>query len=143
MKKTSWFCAVTLMAALSHTSQTQIAIGKTAGFNGAVGAGVKKTKDGAKLYLDAIDARGGVGGQKIELISLDDKFDPKLAAKNARKLIEKQNVVAMFLTRGTPHTEAIISLLDKYGVAFVGPSSGTKVLHQPVKMHIFNVRAAY
>jgi branched-chain amino acid transport system substrate-binding protein len=143
MKKAILFCAMTVLATLSLHSQAQILIGQTAGFTGAVGAGVKETTDGAKLYLDAINAKGGIGGQKIELISLDDKFDPKLAAENARKLIEEQNVVALFLTRGTPHTEAIIPLLDKYGVALIGPSSGAMVLHQPVKKHIFNVRATY
>ena len=143
MKKPSLWCAAIVMAALSQASQAQILIGQTAGFTGPVGAGVKETTAGAKLYLDAINAKGGVGGQQIELVSLDDKFDPKLAADNARKLVEEQNVLAMFLTRGTPHTEAIIPILEKYGVPLVGPSSGAMVLHQPVKKHIFNVRATY
>ena len=143
MKKPTLWCAAIVLAALSHASHAQIRIGQTAGFTGTVGAGVKETTDGAKLYLDAINAKGGVGGQKIELISLDDKFDPKLAVENARNLIEEQNVVAMFLTRGTPHTEAIIPLLDKYGVPLIGPSTGAMMLHQPVKKHVFNVRATY
>jgi branched-chain amino acid transport system substrate-binding protein len=111
--------------------------------SGQVAAGVKETADGAMLYIDAVNAKGGVNGQKIELISLDDKFDPKLAAENARKLIEENNVLAMFLTRGTPHTEAMIPLLEKNGVALVGPSTGAMVLHQPVRKYIFNVRATY
>jgi branched-chain amino acid transport system substrate-binding protein len=131
------------LCALIGGAQAQIVIGQTAGFTGAVAAGVKETTDGAKLYLDSINAKGGVHGQKIELVSLDDKFDPKLAAENARKLIEEQNVLALFLTRGTPHTEAIIPLLDKYGVALIGPSTGAMVLHQPVRKHVFNVRATY
>jgi ABC-type branched-subunit amino acid transport system substrate-binding protein len=143
MKKTSLWCAAILLAALSHASQAQILIGQTAGFTGPVGAGVKETTDGAKLYIDAVNAKGGVNGQKIELISLDDKFEPKLAGENARKLIEEQNVAAMFLTRGTPHTEAMLPLLDKYGVPLIGPSTGAMVLHQPVKKHVFNVRATY
>ena len=49
----------------------------------------------------------------------------------------------MFLNRGTPHTEAIIPLLDKHGVALVGPSTGAMVLHQPVRKNVFNVRATY
>ena len=48
--------------------------------------------------------QGGIHGQKIELISLDDKFEPKLAQENARKLIEENNIAALFLTRGTSHT---------------------------------------
>lgn len=143
MKKLNFWCAALLLAAVSHASQAQILIGQTAGFTGPVGAGVKETTDGAKLYIDAINAKGGVNGQKIELISLDDKFDPKLAGENARKLIEEQNVAAMFLTRGTPHTEAMLPLLEKYGVPLVGPSTGAMVLHQPVKKHVFNVRATY
>ena len=143
MKTRALWCIAFLLAAVSHASQAQILIGQTAGFTGVVGAGVVETRDGAKLYIDSVNAKGGIGGQKIQLISLDDKFDPKLAAENARKLIEEQNVVAMFLTRGTPHTEAIIPLLDKYGVALIAPSTGAMVLHQPVKKHVFNVRATY
>ena len=37
----------------------------------------------------------------------------------------------------------MIPVLDKYGVPLVGPSTGAMVLHQPVKKHIFNVRATY
>lgn len=143
VKKINLLCAAVLTAVLTQASQAQILIGQTAGFTGTVSAGVKETTDGAKLYLNAINAKGGVGGQKIELISLDDKFEPKLAAENARKLIEDKNVVAMFLTRGTPHTEAVISVLNQYGVPLVGPSTGAMVLHQPVQKHVFNVRATY
>ena len=132
-----------LLATLGHSAHAQILIGQTAGFTGPVGAGVKETTEGATLYLDAINGKGGVNGQKVELISLDDKFDPKLAAENASKLIEEKKVVAMFLTRGTPHTEAIIPILDKYNVALVGPSTGAMLLHQPVRKNIFNVRATY
>lgn len=135
--------ATFLMGVLGAGAQAQIFIGQTAGFTGPVAAGVQETTDGAKLYFNAVNAKGGVGGQKIELLSMDDKFDPKLAGENARVLIEDKNVVAMFLTRGTPHTEAIIPLLDKYGIPLVGPSTGAMVLHQPVRKHVFNVRATY
>ena len=134
---------VAIMATVVSISQAQILVGQTAGFTGPVGAGVKETTDGARLYIDAINSAGGVNGQKIELVSLDDKFDPKISAENARKLIEEQGVLAMFLTRGTPHTEAMIPLLNKYSVPLVGPSTGAMVLHQPVQKHIFNVRATY
>ncbi|MFM9879197.1 MAG: ABC transporter substrate-binding protein, partial [Burkholderiaceae bacterium] len=125
------------------TAQSQILIGQTAGFSGAVAAGVKETTDGAALYFNAVNVRGGINGQKIELISLDDKFEPPLAAENARKLITERNVLALFLSRGTPHTEAILPLLAQYGVPLVAPSTGAAVLHEPLKKYIFNVRAPY
>ena len=134
--------AVALCATLG-AANAQLLIGQTAGLTGQVAAGVKETSDGAKLYLDSVNAKGGVNGQKIEMVALDDKFDPKLAADNARKLIEETNVLALFLNRGTPHTEAIIPLLDKHGVSLVAPSTGAMVLHQPVRKYVFNVRATY
>ena len=138
------YVSVAVLILLGSVSvQAQILIGQTAGFSGAVAAGVKETTDGAKLYINAVNAKGGVNGQKIELLSLDDKFEPKLAAENALILIEEKNVVAMFLTRGTPHTEAILPLLDKNSVPLIGPSTGAMILHQPVKKHVFNVRATY
>ena len=50
------------------TAQADIVIGQTAGFTGSVAAGVKETTDGAKLHLDAVDARGGIDGQRIALV---------------------------------------------------------------------------
>lgn len=127
----------------SQAATSQILIGQTAGFTGPVGAGVKETTDGAKIYFDSINAKGGLHGQKIELISLDDKFVPELAAENARLLIEDKNVVAMFLTRGTPHTQAVIPVLEKHRVPLVGPSTGAMSLHMPVQKYVFNVRSSY
>jgi branched-chain amino acid transport system substrate-binding protein len=140
MKKYIVAAALTLAPALALS---QILIGQTAGFTGVVAAGVKETTEGAKLWLDHINAKGGVHGQKIELVQMDDKFDPPTAKANAKVLIEEKNVLAMFLNRGTPHTEAVIPLLEAHGVALVAPSTGAMVLHQPVRKQIFNVRATY
>lgn len=122
---------------------SQIVIGQTAGITGIVASGVKETTDGARLWIDNINAKGGVNGQKIELLSMDDKFEPKTAAANAKVLIEEKNVTALFLVRGTPHSEAIIPLLEQHGVPLIAPSTGAMVLHQPVKRYVFNVRATY
>ncbi len=137
----AWFLA---FAALSTgAAQAQILIGQTVGVTGPVAATVKEAVDGARLYIDSVNARGGIRGEKIELITLDDKFDPKLAAANASTLITDKNVVALFLNRGTPHTEAIMPLLEKHGIALVAPSTGAMLLHSPVNRYIFNVRSSY
>lgn len=137
--------AVGLVAAIAWpmAAWSQLRIGQTAGFSGPVAAGVKETTDGAKLYFDAINAKGGVNGQMIELVSLDDKFDPKLAADNAKVLVTEKQVISLFLTRGTPHTQAILPLLAEAKVPLVGPSTGAMALHQPVNPWLFNVRATY
>ncbi|HUG24558.1 ABC transporter substrate-binding protein [Piscinibacter sp.] len=128
---------------LSTASQAQIVVGQSSGFTGPVSAGVKENSDGAKLYIDHVNATGGVAGQRIELVSLDDKFDPKLTVVNARKLITEHKAIALFLIRGTPHTQAVMPLLEEFKVPLVAPSTGAMLLHKPVNPWIFNVRATY
>jgi len=140
MNKFTLLCA--LWAGVCSASWADIRIGQTAGHTGAVAVTVFEATQGAKLCFDATDAHGGINGEKVQLISLDDKFDPKLAADNARQLID-QGVIALFLNRGTPHTQAIMPLLTEYKVPLVGPSTGAMVLHSPVHPWLFNVRAPY
>ncbi len=124
-------------------AQAQVLIGQTVGITGSAAATVAESMRGAALYIDNVNAKGGVAGQKVEVISLDDKFDPKLTLENTRTLIEQRGVIGMFMTRGTPHTQGIVPVLEEHGVALVGPSTGAMVLHQPVPKYIFNVRATY
>ncbi len=135
--------ALGLALAACLPAAADILVGQTAGFTGPVSAGVKETTDGALLYIDSVNKKGGVNGQQIKLISLDDKFLPANAAENARKLIEDDHVIAMFLTRGTPHTQAVLPLIKKYNVPLVAPSTGAMVMHDPVISQVFNVRATY
>jgi branched-chain amino acid transport system substrate-binding protein len=139
-----WKAAVAALAlAIAGTAQAQILVGQTSGFTGPVSAGVRENTEGAKLWIDAVNAQGGVAGQRIDLVSMDDRFDPKQAAANAKVLVEERGVVALFLNRGTPHTEAILPLLEAHRVPLVAPSTGSMSLHQPVLRHVFNVRATY
>ncbi|MDR7267710.1 ABC-type branched-subunit amino acid transport system substrate-binding protein [Pelomonas saccharophila] len=128
--------------ALASTAHADFTIGQTAGHTGQVAASVGEATKGAKLYFDIVNAGGGINGQKINLVSLDDKFDPKIAAANAKQLID-QGVISLFLNRGTPHTQAIMPLLTEHKVPLVGPSTGAMVLHKPVHPWLFNVRATY
>ena len=130
-------------AAAVDPAAAQIYVGQPSGFTGSVAAGVKENTDGARLYLDTVNARGGVGGQKVELVSVDDKFDPKQTVELAKDLILRRGVVAIFLNRGTPHAQALLPLLTEYRVPLVGPSTGAMALHDPVHPWVFNVRATY
>lgn len=131
------------LVAFSAPAWAQLRIGNPSGITGSVAAGVKENIDGAKLYFDAVNARGGVNGQKIELVSVDDKFDPKVTVEVSRKLITEQKVLALFLNRGTPHSQALLPMLAEFKVPLVGPSTGAMVLHDPVNPWVFNVRATY
>ncbi|MDM7943269.1 MAG: ABC transporter substrate-binding protein [Hydrogenophaga sp.] len=121
----------------------QLRIGNPSGITGSVAAGVKENIEGARLYFDAVNARGGVNGQKIEMLSVDDRFDPKVTVEVSRRLITEQKVLALFLNRGTPHSQALLPLLAEFKLPLVGPSTGAMVLHEPVNPWVFNVRATY
>jgi branched-chain amino acid transport system substrate-binding protein len=133
----------TLALVAGVQAHANIVIGQTADFSGPVAAGVKETAAGAKLYIDHVNANGGVNGEPIDIVSMDDRFEPAVAAANARELITKKKVLALFLTRGTPHNQAILPLLSEFGVPLIAPSTGAMALHDPVNPWVFNVRASY
>ncbi len=141
---TKFLHGLTLSALLLSTpAWAQIKVGMPSGLTGSVAAGVKENLDGARLYLDAVNAKGGVHGQRVELITVDDQFDPKKTVEVAKDLILKEKVVALFLNRGTPHTQALLPLLAEHRLPLVAPSTGAMALHDPVNPWVFNVRATY
>ncbi|HEX3099107.1 MAG TPA: ABC transporter substrate-binding protein, partial [Usitatibacter sp.] len=133
---------VTVAARAQGVTATEIVIGQTSSFSGPLAGEVKEQTAGARLYIDWVNAHGGVHGRKIRLESMDDAFDAKRAAQNARTLIDK-GVFALFLTRGTPQNEAILPVLKETGTPLVAPSTGAIVLHKPVNPLVFNVRSRY
>jgi len=100
-------------------------------------------RDGAKLWIDQVNAQGGVNGRRIELKSRDDKYESKLAAENTRKLIEEDRVFALFAYVGTPTSQASLPIFTEARVPFVAPFTGAELLRTPFNRYIFNVRASY
>jgi branched-chain amino acid transport system substrate-binding protein len=134
---------VVLNLVVAGAAGAQIRIGQTTGLTGPVAAPVAEINIGAKLYLDFTNEEGGIGGQPIELVSLDDKNQVPIAAENAKKLIADPKVVTLFLTRGTPHAQALLPLLTEARIVLLAPSTGAVALHKPVHPYVFNVRATY
>jgi ABC-type branched-subunit amino acid transport system substrate-binding protein len=54
-----------------------------------------------------INERGGINGRKVNLLSLDDAYSPPRAVEQVRKLVEEEQVLALFQTLGTPTNTAI------------------------------------
>jgi branched-chain amino acid transport system substrate-binding protein len=136
-------CGAGALWAEDGVTDSRILIGQTVGVTGQIAAPVKEMMAGANAYFEAINKAGGVNGRKIELRTLDDKFDPALAAANADVLIKNDHVLALFQSRGTPHTEAILPLLAANKVPLIAPSTGAMVFHQDTNRYLFNVRAKY
>ena len=124
-------------------TDSKILIGQTAGFTGPAGEQVKEMTQGAKLYIDAVNQAGGVYGRRIELISEDDGFDANASKKHAHALLADKQVFALFLPRGTPNTEAIMTEARPLGVPVVAPSTGAATFFDQPDPLLFVVRAKY
>lgn len=129
------------LSLISTLASADIVIGQTTSFSGLDGEAHKEATDAAKLYFDHVNATGGIGGQNLQLVTLDDKGDPKAAATNTKKLIAENGAVAMFLSGGTAETQAMSPVLAQNHVPLVAPQSGSMALHKPVDAWVFNVRS--
>jgi ABC-type branched-subunit amino acid transport system substrate-binding protein len=103
---------------------------------------VQESAEGARLYFDAFNAQGGVRGQTVELVALDDKYDPVQSAAHAKNLAS-QGVLALMLSRGTGPTEGILPLLGPNRMPLVAPATGASSLREPVNPWVFNLRASF
>ncbi len=122
---------------------TAIVLGQSAAFTGPAAQLGIQMNAGVKVYFDQINAQGGIHGRRIELRTLDDKYEAKLAAENTRKLIEEDKVFALIAYVGTPTSSAALPIFTEAKVPFFGPFTGAQLLHDPLNRYIFNVRASY
>ncbi|MCA3193496.1 MULTISPECIES: ABC transporter substrate-binding protein [unclassified Cupriavidus] len=124
-------------------TKSAIRIGQSAGVSGPVAGSVKEQIAGAQVYLNHVNANGGVAGRRIELLTYDDGFDARRTPDNVRKLIGEDKVFALFMVRGTPQNESILPIIGAEKVPLVAPLTGAITLHRPVNRYVFNVRAKY
>jgi ABC-type branched-subunit amino acid transport system substrate-binding protein len=119
MNRARWFAAALCAAVMSlalpaaaekkygpGASDTEIKLGQTMPYSGPASAYGTIGK-GHTAYFQMINDQGGVNGRKINLISLDDGYSPPKAVEQVRKLVEEDQVLALFQTLGTPSNSAI------------------------------------
>ena len=97
--------------------------------------------NGAKIYFDAINAKNGAGGYKIEVKALDDGYNPAKAASNAKQLID-EGVDALFGFAGTANCDAAFAVAKPAGALFFAPFAASDALHDPALGNVFHVRPA-
>jgi ABC-type branched-subunit amino acid transport system substrate-binding protein len=76
-------------------------------------------------------------------VILDDAFDPKRTLENARKLVEEQEVVALFGTVGTSQTAAVLPYIAQKRVPLISAYSGSPALRQQPNPYFFTTQASY
>lgn len=98
-KQSSYFIGATAVFAVglavpASAVDDTIKIGVTAPLTGSYASAGADVLDAAKIAADAINAKGGVLGRKIEIIGMDDQCDAQVGTQAAQKLVES-NVVAV------------------------------------------------
>src|SRR5882724_10596031 len=87
-------------------SAKEIKLGQTMPYSGPASAygTIGKVE---QAYFKKVNDEGGINGRMINLISLDDGYSPPKAVEQVRKLVEQDEVLALFQTLGTPSNSAI------------------------------------
>ena len=121
----------------------RIVVGQSAAFDGpaqALGLGMRA---GLQAAFHEINEAGGVHGRKIELITLDDGYEPERAIANARQLINEDKVFSLIGAVGTPTSKAALPVANSAGIPFFGPFTGAGFLRDPSNVNVVNVRGTY
>lgn len=119
----------------------RIVLGQSAPFSGKAEQLGVQYHLGAKLFFDELNARGGVNGRTIELVRLDDGYEPERCVANTKQLIA-DGVFALFGYVGTPTAQAALPLATEAKVPFFAPLSGAQSLREPFNRYVFHVRAS-
>jgi len=98
---------------------------------------------GALAWFEAVNREGGIHGRKIQLISLDDKYEPPQTLINTRQLLKRNDLLALFGYVGTPTTKVALPLIEEASVPLVAPMTGASLFRQPDLRMVFNMRTSY
>lgn len=117
----SFFCALAFLLA-TECLAADIKIGLMCPLTGKWASEGQDMKNTVALLVDAANAKGGIKGQKIELVVEDDAGDPRTAALAAQKLASA-GVAAVIGTYGSAVTEASQNILDEAEILQIGTGS--------------------
>src|SRR6267378_4952300 len=109
----------------------EIKLGQTVPYSGPVSAAAALAR-GTLAYFEKVNReKGGVNGRKIKLISLDDAYSPPKAFEQIRKLVEKEGILAIVGSAGSPTGVAVQAYLNKAGVPQLLQISGSRKFNNP------------
>ncbi len=89
-----------------------------------------------ELYVEKLNAAGGVLGRKLELVAYDSGGDAEKARGFVKRLIEQDKVDVLVGGSTTGETMAAVPLAEAAGVPFIS-LAGAVVIIEPVKKWVF------
>jgi len=91
-----------------------------------------------QMYIEEINAGGGVGGRQIELVHYDDGGNPKKSVNFAKRLIQKDKVDVIVGGSTSGSTLAVMPLVDKAKMPFISLAGSVKIIN-PVQYWTFKM----
>ena len=135
--------AAALMAVpMAADAQKPIKVGMPIPLSGPPALFGDPASKGAMMYVEEINAKGGVLGRKIELIVRDSKADANEAVRQARELILKDNVDFLVGTLTSAEGPAVSVVAKENKIVFIAPIPKTDQLTAPDKLHPYVFRVA-
>jgi branched-chain amino acid transport system substrate-binding protein len=124
-------------------SSDTILFGQVAALEGPSSALGQGMRQGILAAFAEVNAKGGVHGRKLKLVSRDDGYDPDRSVAETTKLIEKDKIFALIGAVGTPTAVATVPISSANNVPFIGPFTGAEFLRAPQLRNVVNIRASY
>ncbi len=136
MKLHAWFAAALLAAATAVQAQAPIRIGSFLSVTGPAAFLGDPEQKTLELYVERLNAAGGVLGRKLELVAYDSGGDAEKARTFAKRLIEQDRVDLIVGGSTTGETMAVVPLVEAAGLPFIS-LAGAVVIVEPVKKWVF------
>ena len=104
-------------------AQDAYVVGITAALTGPPASTYAPAVDALRIYIDRVNAAGGINGKKVNLIIQDDSAEPSKAAANAKKLLTQDNVVLLLDASLSSTYAPVVAEAKSAGVPLVFASS--------------------
>ena len=134
--------ALTLAAPLAAEAQKPIKVGFPMILSGPGALFGEPALKGAQMYVDELNAKGGVLGRKIELLPRDTKGNADEAVRVSRELILKENVDFLVGTLTSAEGPAVSVVAKENKIVFIAPIPKTDQLTAADKLHPYVFRVA-
>jgi ABC-type branched-subunit amino acid transport system substrate-binding protein len=134
---------LTASADEAGVSADTILFGQAAALEGPSAALGRGMRQGILAAFEEINAKGGIHGRRLKLISRDDGYDPDRSVDETTKLIAQDKVFALIGAVGTPTSMATVPIAAAQKVPFIGPFSGAQFLRTSEFGNVVNIRASY
>jgi ABC-type branched-subunit amino acid transport system substrate-binding protein len=136
-----FFC---LVGGRAFAQGEPIRLGMSTPMSGPAAELGENMRTGVLAALAEANAAGGVKGRPLELIALDDQYEPAQTVPNMRRLIGEEQVIAIIGNVGTPTAVAAIPIANGAKTPFYGAFTGAGVLRKtPPDRYVVNYRASY